>query len=103
MNWFEQHLNWTLIFNYAGVWLVTVVLVQFLSEGLAILSVVVFFAWSLGATGWFLRQKGRSLWNLCWLFLGWIGFIVLLCLENKRNLMELSTNTFPRADRREEE
>jgi hypothetical protein len=102
MNWFQRHLNWTLIFNYAGAWLVAVVLVQILSDTVAILSIFVLAAWSLGVSGWFLKQKGRSLWNLCWMFLGWIGFIIFLCLENRTEL-KLSTNTFPQADRREEE
>lgn len=31
---------------------------------------------------WYLKQKHRSLWNLCWNLLSWIGFIVILSLEN---------------------
>ncbi len=37
----------------------------------------------LVATAWFLRQKSRSLWYLIFAVLSWVGFIVLLCLENR--------------------
>lgn len=32
---------------------------------------------------WYLKQKRRSLFNLFWNLLSWIGFIVILSLENK--------------------
>ena len=32
---------------------------------------------------WYLKQKKRSLFNLFWNLLSWIGFIVILSLENK--------------------
>lgn len=33
---------------------------------------------------WYLRKKGRSLWNLFWFLLGFIGVLILLLLENRR-------------------
>jgi len=37
----------------------------------------------LSAEVWYLKQKRRSLLNLFWTLLSWIGFIVILSLENK--------------------
>ena len=102
MNWFKRHLNWTLIFAYAA-GILAVFLLTSIGEGAATFGVFLCIAWVLGVSGWFLSQKGRSLWNICWLFLGWIGFIVLLCLANKKNLIELPSNIHPWADRKEEE
>ena len=38
---------------------------------------------SLAVTAWFLRVKGRSMWFLFLAVLSWIGFALLLYLENK--------------------
>jgi hypothetical protein len=38
--------------------------------------------------GWILKRKGRSLWHILWIFFGWWGPIIFLCLSNKRELGE---------------
>ena len=85
MGWFGRHLNWTFVL---GCQVLPSVLLSplYFSEDFSVdsfvllgLAVVV----SLWTEVWYLRQKGRSLWNLCWNLCNWIGFIVLLCLANE--------------------
>jgi len=99
MNWFERHLNWTMVLGLVGgygisvgvAFIVGIVMVSanpYVSDaaledagyvvGIVVTLVVVGLVW-----GWALRKKNRSLW---WLLLGMFvpfGFIVLLCLENR--------------------
>ncbi len=98
-NWFERHLNWTMVLGLLGgyaisvgvAFVVGIVMVSanpYVSDaaleaagyvvGIVVTLVVVGLVW-----GWALRKKKRSLW---WLLLGMFvpfGFIVLLCLENR--------------------
>jgi len=86
MNWFKQHLNWTLIVGCGVVPEILLFPVYFSEDpsigsfALVVLAVVI----SLWIEVWYLKQKDRSLWNLCWNLLNLIGFIVLLCLTNMR-------------------
>jgi len=88
MNWFRQHINWTFFLA----WLVGIALylstipVMVNSEGpeIFILFYSLFILWLLLVGGWFLKQKGRSLWYLLMLpFLREIGVIIFLSLENR--------------------
>jgi hypothetical protein len=88
MNWFKRHLNWTFFIAWlVGIALYLAFILSITSlEGLElfILSYSLFIIWLLLVGGWFLRQKGRSLWFLLLLpFLREIGVIIFLCLENK--------------------
>ena len=88
MNWFKQHLNWTFFIAWLvgiALYLASIPLIVS-AEGpeLFILSYSIFIIWLLLVGGWFLRQKGRSLWFLLLLpFLREIGVIIFLLLENR--------------------
>ena len=88
MSWFKKHINWTFFLS----WIVGIALylstipIMVNSEGpeIFILSYSLFIIWLLLVGGWFLRQKGRSLWYLLMLaFLREIGVIIFLFLENR--------------------
>ena len=89
MKLFKQHLNWTLFLAI----LISNVLVYYWgnltpSGGNLDASVFLFIGailLTLEAEIWYLKQKGRSLWNLCWNPLPYIGFIVIFMLENHKS------------------
>jgi len=109
VNWFERHLNWTMVLALVGVYGVNFIigLAVGLSDpylsygtwfeiGLLIISLaILLLVW-----GWALRRKNRSLW---WLPLGLfglplgvfvpVGFIVLLCLGNKSLIHDASSSS----------
>ena len=76
MNWFERHLNWTVV-------LATIVanVIFFLTFdwGVAIGCMVGLVI----VCGWALDKKGRSLWNILWTLVPYVGMVIFLCLENK--------------------
>jgi len=100
-NWFERHLNWTMVLGVVGAYLAVFIAVfaivlfdPYVSDvalsgiGLIITLVILIPVW-----GWALRRKNRSLW---WLPLGLFvpfGFIVLLWLENKSLTHDASGNS----------
>ncbi|MDD5700740.1 MAG: hypothetical protein PHU23_01715 [Dehalococcoidales bacterium] len=88
MSWFKKHLNLTLFFA----WLVANFLfylgyfsappngsITLKWVGLFVLAGILI----LGTEIWYLLQKRRSLFFLFLNLLNWIGFIILLTLENK--------------------
>lgn len=87
MTWFKNHPNWTAILMM----FVTTNLI-FLPLSIAMGNTDQFFNVAvplyglvlLLINGWLLKQKGRSLFNLFYLLLSWIGFVIVLCLENKK-------------------
>jgi hypothetical protein len=91
-NWFQRHLNWTLILGGIGIFFVDVLIGIFLRiTGLfRLLTVfrldfvlgVILFMLFLVHIGWFLRRKNRS---LAWVLIIFVpfGWIVLLALANK--------------------
>lgn len=82
-NWFEHHLNWTMVLALGGAYLVNFTIYVSYSESIGIGYLIIFMAILALVWGWTLRKKNRSLW---WLPLGLFvpfGFIVLFCLENK--------------------
>lgn len=98
MNWFERHLNWTMVFGLLGTYVASfmagVVIYSvdpYVSDGaMYIIGFIVSLAILVPVWGWALRKKSRSLW---WLPLGLFvpfGFIALLCLENKSQAAEAS-------------
>ncbi len=108
MSWFRKHLNWTLFFSLlsAPIMHVIIIIVWLMLEdysiigkhigydNLAIYPTIPFHLFFLLIVpAWFLVQKGRSLWNLLYLLLGLaIGYIVILCIENKRRQEASGTN-----------
>jgi len=102
VNWFERHLNWTMVLALVGVYGVN--FINGLMAGLSAHYVSYFTWFDIGLMiislailalvwGWALRRKNRSLW---WLPLGLFvpfGFIVLLCLENKSLIHDASSSS----------
>jgi tetratricopeptide (TPR) repeat protein len=101
MNWFERHLNWTMVLGIVGAYLVffiavfTIALFDLsVSEvALSVIGLIITLAILIPVWGWALRKKNRSLW---WLLLGLFvpfGFIVLFCLGNKSLTRDASGNS----------
>ena len=100
MNWFKRHLNWTLFLSLMSAPIVHIIIIMIWLaledsgiignhigyDNLAIYPTIPFHLFFLLLVPiWFLRQKGRSLWNLLYLLLGLvIGYVVIFCLENRR-------------------
>jgi uncharacterized membrane protein YhaH (DUF805 family) len=106
-SWFQEHLNWTYVICLAlihtvlyGALFLSLDLLARSYQGSSywdrtgpsdsvfwaglILWIGMLFLLPVAASAWYVRQKGRSAW---WALIGlmnWIGWIVLLCLENKR-------------------
>ena len=96
-NWFERHLNWTMVLAWPAIvgvgFVVGMIMVSINPYVSDVATQVVGFLVGNGTAaliwGWALRKKNRSLW---WLLLGLFvpfGFIVLLCLGNKSHLSKL--------------
>jgi len=112
MSWFARHLNWTVVLSWIAAWFFTYIfgwtwywgsvqLSPIIRDGvlgdwggligLAGASLIVIFV-----TGWALRKKNRSLLHLLWYLLTWIGAIVLLCLKNQSEVMEVKNGLITR-------
>ena len=96
-NWFERHLNWTMVLGLLGAYLAVFIvdLIIILSDPyvsddvLFVIGLIITLAILTPVWWWALRRKNRSLW---WLPLGLFvpfGFIVLLCLENRGETSKL--------------
>ncbi|KKL11427.1 hypothetical protein LCGC14_0741060 [marine sediment metagenome] len=85
MNYLKRHPNIMLtVFHFIVGTAVNLILARAVTTGavyytIGIGSVIV----SLAVTAWFLRVKGRPMWFLFLAVLSWIGFALLLYLENK--------------------
>jgi hypothetical protein len=53
------------------------------NSNIMIAAIIIAAILMLGTEVWYLRQKRRSMFNLLWNLLNWIGFIIVLSLENK--------------------
>jgi hypothetical protein len=96
MNWFQRHLNYTVVLSWLASELLFVILLAFgafvldpfiepggIADYLSVALVLILcIALPLLVSGWALRRKKRSLWWLLILFVPF-GWIVFLCLENK--------------------
>ena len=89
LNWFERHLNWTMILAMAPAGMIVLIGAATGSEDVAIaiglMAVLgVFIFW-----GWALRKKGRSLWwLLLFLFLNIFGLLLLFYVESRSQTSE---------------
>ena len=96
-NWFERHLNWTMVLGllgaYLAVFIVDLIIILYYpyvsDDVLFVIGLIINLAILTPVWWWALRRKNRSLW---WLPLGLFvpfGFIVLLCLENRGETSKL--------------
>jgi len=90
MSWFKRHLNWTYILAILCALIINLALVLIMASAenyeldwLLFVDYPILLLAFIGVAAWVIKQKGRSLFNLFWLLLSWIGIIVILCLENR--------------------
>ncbi len=86
MDWFGRHLHWTVTLNFAGVYLLLLLLLNF-APPQDYFSVWVACRVEMGIIGgWMLHQKGKSLLWLISLLIPFpfVALTVLLCLPNKK-------------------
>jgi len=97
MNWFERHLNTTVLLSWLASFLLFIMLIAFgafvlepyISPGgladyvSAWVVMLIFVASPLFVEGWFLRKKNRSLWWLLMLYFVPFGVIVFFCLKDR--------------------
>lgn len=89
MDWFKEHLNWTLILGCVVMpnVLINIPLILLGQDALGTVGYLVWIGCVVVAAIlvelWYLRQKGRSLWHCFWNMLGIVGLIILLNLENR--------------------
>lgn len=98
LNWFQRHLNWTVILTVVALYPLDFVIGLLLYsidpymaeetvEGIAVLiAVIVNLAVLFLVGAWALKRKARNLWHLLWLIVPF-GLIIFLCLENKSGVM----------------
>lgn len=91
-NWFERHLNWTLVLGEFGIFFAVFIIALLFYEISLLMHLppivvrivlwILYIVIPLFHLAWYLRKKKRSLfWMILW-FLP-IGWIVILCLTNK--------------------
>lgn len=92
-NWVRRHLNWTLLLcTWLALMPYLVVLMigasrggdAIMGVGVALAFLAVFWGWYLMV--WNLRHKGRSLWNLLYVLIPWVGGVVFLCVRSRGQL-----------------
>ena len=83
MNWFERHLNWTMVLAWVGAYVIAFI-VGFLialadpyvsEDALGAIGFVIALVVSLAVGHWVLRKKNRSMW---WLLISGTWFFLLL-------------------------
>ena len=88
MNWFKQHLNWTMFLAWIialAIFLGSIpIYAQRDSTDILLYFMGFYFLVILLVSAWVLRQKGRSLWYLCLFFLREIYIIIICAMENRR-------------------
>ena len=100
-NWFQRHLNWTLVISLASFNIIAVIVgftLGLISEIIApsvsdetiegysyALSFIISLTFIVPVGLWILERKGRSLWHILWLYIP-IGLIIFFLLENEKKL-----------------
>ena len=81
MNWFQKHLNWTVVLAGAGGYFAFGI-TRIASDLVALMGWLATLAITFSVCGWALNRKNRS---LAWLLLLFVpfGWIVFLGLENR--------------------
>ena len=87
--WSRKHLNWSLVLYDFLMFIPMNIAFIVGAEGLAIGFMVMAFGLGWYLLVWNLEHKGRSLWNLLYLFIPWVGGIIFLCVRNRHQLEEL--------------
>lgn len=90
-NWFERHLNWTMVLAWVGTWVLTYLVWFFMAvtnPGLFVdfataIGLIIFFAASISVGWWVLKKKNRS---LAWLLICWTWFFLLI--DNKSPIQD---------------
>ncbi len=102
MNWFQRHLNWTVVLLWAALLstlLGIVILIESygseeISEDFVIrIIVVVWVAGIFSVAAWALKQKRQSLWYLLLLVIPFVGWIIFLGLRNQREVLDETIRT----------
>ena len=83
MAWFERHLNWTIVIAFFGALLITPFIAFIFLVGTADALIVVIPVVTITVSIWVLRKKNRSMWNLLWLLIPYIGVFIIPLLKNK--------------------
>jgi hypothetical protein len=96
MNWFEKHLNWTLILVYICIYpvlfilglctgyilaIIGITITDDILNTIEIVSYIITFIWLVSGTVWYINEKCRSLWWGVLMFIP-LGLIWLLLLKN---------------------
>jgi len=82
-NWFERHLNWTMVLAWFGTYAISFVLASLLmlmdpympDDAFFFIIVIANLAAVIGVGQWVLRKKNRS---LAWLLISWTWFFLLI-------------------------
>jgi len=109
--WALKHLNWALVLYpllaYIPFLIVMLFLVSAAPDNSGSITIIVLLSCALVVWGWYLsvwnlKHKGRSLWNLLYLLIPWIGGIVFFCISSKDQLDKENLEREEREKYREE-
>ena len=87
--WSRKHLNWSLVLYGWLVYIPMCIAMIVGIESLAIGFMVMAFGLGWYLLAWNLEHKGRSLWNLLYTFIPYVGVIIFLFIRNQHQLEEL--------------
>ena len=85
MNWFERHLNWTVILTVPIVYFIAFII----DDTASITAALIVSLLILPICAWNLKKKSRSPWWLLILFVPF-GWIVFLALQNRSGVQEVN-------------
>jgi uncharacterized membrane protein YhaH (DUF805 family) len=93
MNWFQRHINGTMMMGWVLAWIIIFIAIYFYVMGAMFMKIQpnvmapfiqVFPICSLAVSIWGCKAKGRSGWYSLTILIPLIGWIILLVLKNKR-------------------
>ena len=82
-NWFERHLNWTMVLAWVGTYVIIFLVAFFMAsadpyvseEAVSAMGLIIGLLAPIPVAWWVLRKKNRS---LAWLLLSWTVFFLLI-------------------------